>query len=170
MESKRCKRCGEVKPISDFGKNGSYKDGLQALCVICIRTRSKGYRDTPENRRKNRERSLRWRFGITSGHYQWMLESQGGVCAICGKPPTGKHAFHVDHCHDTGDIRGLLCSTCNTGIGGLKDDPNLLRAAIAYLGGKPRLTNCWLSTTGPAPSAIPTEDEDRSIPDHASHS
>ena len=63
-----------------------------------------------------------------------MLEIQGDACAICGTKDTGnRKAFHVDHCHDTGKIRGLLCGNCNSGIGNLRDDINLLQRAIEYL-------------------------------------
>ena len=68
-----------------------------------------------------------------------MLEKQGGVCAICGgsEPKdagTGhRRRFAVDHCHETGRVRGLLCVNCNSGIGKLKDSPDLLRRALDYL-------------------------------------
>ncbi len=58
-----------------------------------------------------------------------MLAEQGGLCAICVKAPTG----HVDHCLETGRVRALLCSTCNGGLGQVKDDLDVLRAAAAYV-------------------------------------
>ncbi len=83
-------------------------------------------------------RSLRESFGLTLAEYGKMLVAQNGVCAICAHPEThmrnGKvKALAVDHSHETGEIRGLLCSDCNTGIGKLKDDRNVLLAAIKYL-------------------------------------
>tara|TARA_R100001086_G_scaffold244692_1_gene174766 strand:- start:493 stop:747 length:255 start_codon:yes stop_codon:yes gene_type:complete len=64
-----------------------------------------------------------------------MLRDQRGKCAICGKPECEeKHSvLHVDHCHTTGDVRGLLCRNCNHVLGLMKDDAALLAAAIAYL-------------------------------------
>jgi hypothetical protein len=63
-----------------------------------------------------------------------MLEDQGHVCAICGtKDPGYKGRFVVDHDHDTGNVRGLLCDRCNTGIGFLQDNIAVLRSAINYL-------------------------------------
>ena len=63
-----------------------------------------------------------------------MLVAQGGVCKICGgDKPDGKHGWHVDHCHVTDRIRGLLCNLCNIGLGGFKDDPAVLQKAIEYL-------------------------------------
>ena len=71
-------------------------------------------------------------YGLTYDQYLCMLKSQGGVCAICGKAEE-KRRLAVDHCHNTGVIRGLLCGMCNTAIGKLNDDVNLLKKAIEYL-------------------------------------
>lgn len=60
-----------------------------------------------------------------------MLAAQDGVCAICKQTPEGQ--WNIDHCHDTGAVRGLLCSPCNIGIGQLGDDPERVRAALEYL-------------------------------------
>ena len=70
-----------------------------------------------------------------------MYEQQNGVCAICGKPETkvqyGKiQPLTVDHNHETGKVRGLLCFNCNIAIGKLKDDIVLLEKAIDYLKGE----------------------------------
>jgi hypothetical protein len=83
-------------------------------------------------------RALRADFGISLEKYNQMLEAQIGLCAICKQPETHKRdgkvkALAVDHHHGTGKIRGLLCSDCNTGIGKLKDDVNVLSNAIDYL-------------------------------------
>jgi len=85
-----------------------------------------------------RERWLRSRFDMSMDTYNGMLEAQGGVCAICRKPETHKRngklkALAVDHHHGTGKIRGLLCCDCNTGIGKLKENPDILTSAIEYL-------------------------------------
>ena len=66
---------------------------------------------------------------MTLEHYEAMLDAKGGVCAICGDAPSGT-VLHVDHHHETGVVRGLLCNRC---LGLLKDDPAVLRAALAYL-------------------------------------
>jgi hypothetical protein len=62
-----------------------------------------------------------------------MLKAQGGQCAICREPPNPKISLHVDHDHRTGRVRGLLCFTCNNGLGQLQDSPVLLRKAAAYV-------------------------------------
>jgi hypothetical protein len=75
-----------------------------------------------------------WRYGISPDEYNRLFESQNGRCAICGKPQSElKKALHVDHNHDSGEIRGLLCFTCNAGIGFFHDDIEVLRAAVLYL-------------------------------------
>jgi hypothetical protein len=83
-------------------------------------------------------RALREDFGISLDTYNQMFTAQGGVCAICKQPEThtrnGKlKALAVDHHHGTGKIRALLCCDCNTGIGKLKDSPEILEAAAAYI-------------------------------------
>lgn len=85
-----------------------------------------------ENPTKIRTSHLKRHFGITEEEYQELLKKQGGVCAICGSPPT-KKSLYVDHDHGTGVIRGLLCGKCNSGIGLLKDSMNLVEKALNYL-------------------------------------
>lgn len=76
------------------------------------------------------------RYGLTAADYHRMLAQQGGGCAICARADAGGRPgarFHVDHCHRTGRVRGLLCSNCNTGIGKFADDPGRLERAALYL-------------------------------------
>lgn len=80
-----------------------------------------------------RHRKLAEKFGIGLGDFRAMKTAQGGLCAICRRPPNGHGDFHVDHCHKTGKVRGLLCLSCNAGIGSLGDDVGRLEAAVAYL-------------------------------------
>lgn len=74
-------------------------------------------------------------YGLRLGQYDEMLTAQNGVCAICGGVNKSGKRLAVDHCHETGEVRGLLCTNCNTAIGKLGHDQALLRAAIQYLGG-----------------------------------
>lgn len=78
----------------------------------------------------SREYYLGYVYGISTGDYQHMLDEQEGKCAICGVSNT---ELHVDHDHDTGDVRALLCFSCNSGLGMFKDDPELLRKAAVYI-------------------------------------
>ncbi len=100
---------------------------------------SRRYYDSARGQRAVRERLL-GKFGLTPEEYDELLAAQNGLCAICGRPEraakksTGKPYFlSVDHDHETGRVRGLLCRTCNSAIGMLEDDQELFRAAIAYL-------------------------------------
>lgn len=87
-----------------------------------------------------RRRHLKRKFGITVEDYERMLTEQGGVCAICKGPETTVHAatgmvnsLAVDHCHTTLKVRGLLCWRCNTMIGKVEEDPQILQSMIIYL-------------------------------------
>ncbi len=99
-----------------------------------------------ENRRKRNEQNkqlpgpklnaqLMSRYGITLDEYNRLLAAQNHCCAICGKPESDykRKNLSVDHCHDTGKVRGLLCNQCNMGIGQLNDDYITTQRAAAYL-------------------------------------
>ncbi len=68
------------------------------------------------------------RFGMKLQHYNDMLEQQGGKCSICSEPATS-----LDHCHDSGLVRGLLCGHCNKMLGFARDNPDVLKRAVEYL-------------------------------------
>jgi hypothetical protein len=82
-----------------------------------------------------RKNHLKAQFGITPEDYDRMYAEQNGVCVVCGTASPGRSSsyFHVDHCHATNVVRGLLCNGCNLGLGHFKDDKERLSAAIAYL-------------------------------------
>jgi hypothetical protein len=73
------------------------------------------------------------KYGISLADFKGILAAQDGCCAICHSDKSGRRGWHVDHDHQSGVVRGLLCHFCNTAIGSLKDDPELLRAAALYL-------------------------------------
>jgi hypothetical protein len=81
---------------------------------------------------KFRRWSLKTIYGISLDDYARLLARQGGVCAICQRPPA-KERLCIDHCHATGKVRGLLCRACNFALGLLRDDANAVMAAAAYL-------------------------------------
>lgn len=85
----------------------------------------------PKNERRYRLKKM---FGITIDDFERMDAEQGGVCAICQKPPTGRQKnLCVDHCHTTGRVRGLLCDKCNRAIGLLDENPDTINRAVSYL-------------------------------------
>jgi len=79
------------------------------------------------------DRHFRKYYGITLDQYDALWTSQGGICAICRKAPNHGRPLHVDHCHSTGVVRGLLCMHCNRGVGGFMDNPDWCEAAARYL-------------------------------------
>jgi len=93
-------------------------------------------RKTPEQRSAQYRRdNLRRFYDLTPDQFAELLAGQGNCCAICRTDTPGGRTgqFHVDHDHGTHEVRGLLCHHCNTALGLLKEDPGLLRKAIAYL-------------------------------------
>ncbi len=93
------------------------------------------------NINKRREKALMKSYGITLNQYDEMFSNQNGVCLICNEPETRKYKgklmpLSVDHSHKTEEVRGLLCSNCNLGIGYFNDDPGILLQAITYLRNK----------------------------------
>ena len=144
LQQKRCSVCRQVLPFSEFGPHRTARLGLRSECRKCGSEKSMKWNDA--NWDKNRDTRLRREFGITLEQYNAMLAEQGGVCAICGEPPTvvnyrpsrrqgrpTRPILVVDHDHGTGKIRGLLCIHCNRGLGFLKDDAVIVRFALKYL-------------------------------------
>lgn len=139
-ESKRCPRCQEIKPLSEWTLRltGPRKGQPVAHCNSCSNAAMK--------ERKKRDPSLydriEWKsklkrlYGITPEQYHEMLANQGGVCAICGthkrraNRPTER--LSVDHCHRTGRVRGLLCTRCNSALA-FFDDAIFAEKVAVYL-------------------------------------
>jgi hypothetical protein len=95
---------------------------------------------TPRGRASHHATHIKGLYGIAAEVYGVLLKSQHGRCAICGNPPSGgpkERQLVVDHNHagtsGSGEVRGLLCSRCNIGLGGFRDNPAFLLSAISYL-------------------------------------
>lgn len=142
MSSKRCPKTG-------LSVSYAYKRGCR--CEACrankaVYTANEGekarerarkwHKENPERVKQHRKRSADRRWLKAWGD---LLEKQNGKCAVCGRGgadpdmSNSSKRLCVDHCHDTGAIRGLLCGHCNVGLGHFQDDPELLQAAIDYL-------------------------------------
>jgi hypothetical protein len=141
-EVKTCTRCGEQATLEYFSLARKATATANAVyrpeCKQCQSDRAmEWFRQNPERTSASKRRLNLLTYGLTVEEYDAMVESQGGVCAICRKPPRGTHArdqrLVVDHCHTSGLNRGLLCNTCNRAIGLLGDDVELLYNAISYL-------------------------------------
>lgn len=135
-----CGRCKLTKPASEFSKDsGNKATGLQRRCKQCQKEQFKIYYDENRDhlidkvmayREKYGRTDMHARYGITNLEYKQMVDERQGRCQICDKKPI---TLTVDHDHDTGKFRGLLCDGCNNGLGKFKDDPRLLMKAIKYL-------------------------------------
>jgi hypothetical protein len=92
-----------------------------------------------QNPDKYKNQEIQAKYGISINDYYLILGMQGGVCSICGSidPKFGRKYFCVDHCHSTGKVRGLLCHTCNLGLGHFDDSLQLIQSAQAYLTSPP---------------------------------
>lgn len=84
-------------------------------------------------RLEKRAERLRLEYGLSLAEFDAMASAQGGRCAVCSIVPPASEVLHVDHDHETGAIRGLLCNTCNRALGMFGDDLDRVRAAVAYL-------------------------------------
>lgn len=131
MYIKVCKQCGKEGSVDLFQKDITKKDKLRPECKECTAANRKKRYSPVVNRKNNMQKNFGK--GILDT-YQHLFELQGGVCAICQSPENGRYAhLSVDHNHDTGKIRGLLCNNCNRGIGLLRDNPELIRKAAQYV-------------------------------------
>lgn len=134
-----CRQC-DIKLIEGVNWAASHASRKQRICKACNSKQTKEWRK--QNLKKQREyaekRGKWWieaRYGIDEVEWKRMFDAQLGRCAICdSEDPKGNHGvFHVDHCHETGKVRALLCDTCNRGLGMFYDNINILKSAIEYL-------------------------------------
>lgn len=152
MPVKICSKCKEEKSFSCFYKSKKgCKHGLSSYCKECykilrhtrwkrdkekVKQQYKKWEQNNPDKRKNIQ--LRNNHGLTLDDYNAMLKNQRGVCAICGRPERIKHKekirdLAVDHNHQTGKIRQLLCGNCNYMLGHADENITILQNAITYL-------------------------------------
>ena len=125
-----CSTCKLDKPKNKFYKNRSRSRGYGYQCKTC-----KGALDKKiYSKEKQKSYKHLKRYGINKDGYNTMFEKQQGCCAICNTHQSNlKRSLAVDHCHETGKIRGLLCTNCNIGLGNFKDSLVNLNMAVFYL-------------------------------------
>ncbi len=131
--TKRCSSCGVEKPIEENFWKG------QCYCIPCHKEKQKkkfGSR-TPK---KRLEQHLKYKYKTTLETFFQIIEEQAGKCAICCEElpdlmvyEQRRRGYAVDHNHETGKVRGLLCISCNSVLGLSKDNPDVLRRAARYL-------------------------------------
>lgn len=139
-ERKTCSGCDSSKPIEEFGPDRRSLDGRQSRCYGCCSIDKRRAAGAEGGRERiavvERRSKYKYRYGLTDEAYAAMLEAQGGVCAVCGRPPSGgpkSKNLVVDHCHTSKAVRGLTCQRCNVGIGYLGDSAAGLMRAVEYL-------------------------------------
>lgn len=136
---KQCPKCLQNKEWSEFSKEKNRPDGHSWQCKAC----NSEYRKTPERvavrrkrdcseagKRSSWFRQIKYKYGLNKEQYLTLI-SKTPNCEICNELFKGNP--HIDHCHTTGKIRGLLCGNCNRAIGMLKEDKKILLSAIQYL-------------------------------------
>lgn len=125
-----CIDCGE-NDLSKFYLDTKGRR-TNARCKECHKAKCKE-RWHSKSRVEKQASRVHSMYGITPEQYLALYDLQQGKCAICMKEPTTQRGLHVDHCHATQEVRGLLCHGCNVALGSLKDDVSLLEKAISYL-------------------------------------
>lgn len=132
MKDKRCPTCNTVKPISDYWRG-------QVYCIPCHKNKqnTQWHSRTPKSRL---EQHLKYKYGITQAEFNEAWQKQDGNCAICENElpdlmeyNNRRRGYAIDHNHDTGEFRGILCLNCNSMLGMSKDDIGVLQSAIIYL-------------------------------------
>jgi hypothetical protein len=124
-----CPKCGE----NDLAKFYVDKKGGRSN-KVCRECHKKDCKERWHTRSwLDRWASRNYKYGVTKEFLLDLYEKQQGVCKICEDKPKTQRGLHVDHCHKTGVVRGLLCHGCNVAIGSMKEDPEILSKAIEYL-------------------------------------
>lgn len=122
---KKCTKCDVEKPLEEYGSAGAR---LRANCKSCVSEYNRKRYSNPILREREQFRAIKTKYGLSKEQYLEMVE---GGCQMCHTDIK----LVVDHCHDTGRVRGILCHWCNIAIGHLKDNPELALRAYYYLGG-----------------------------------
>lgn len=125
-----CPSCQQVLPIEEFVRNRRTKSGFGSYCRPC--QRAKVAESVKRRHGTTRHYHLKRRYGLGADEVLAMLEVQDSACLVCRRRITVETS-HVDHDHDTGSVRGILCFGCNGGLGQFGDDPEVLVRAARYL-------------------------------------
>lgn len=126
-----CTKCKTEKSLDNFYPDKSKLSGYRRECKNCLKMRP-----IKRNVESVRNATLKYKYGISQKRYEEMFLKQRGECAICSSPFSNTRTasrLSVDHCHKTKKVRGLLCHSCNMGLGAFKDDVRRIRKAVTYL-------------------------------------
>jgi hypothetical protein len=152
QQDRQCTKCCETKPITEFYPRNERPIGRQSQCRRCMNLGNQRRLKTPEARAVRAASMRKWRetnkahvsnyhfalrlkksYGISRQEYDAFLARQNNGCAICDQVHSETKRLCVDHCHATGKVRGLLCNSCNLGLGKLGDTIEAIERAAAYL-------------------------------------
>ena len=129
---KHCKTCGETKPIDPFWKG-------QSACVPCTKEKQKN-RWASRTPQKRLEQHLKYKYGVSHAEFSKAWQEQNGCCCICENElpdlmtyDNRRRGYAIDHNHETGEFRGILCIKCNSLLGMASDRVDVLYAAAKYL-------------------------------------
>jgi hypothetical protein len=129
---KNCTKCRENLELKCFNKDKRAKDGLHSSCRKCHDLCVRNWQS--KNQDKIKDTTLKRKYGISLVDYNKMLELQNNSCYVCKiKQKDFKKMLYVDHCHTTGDVRKLLCETCNLTLGKVKENIEILQNLIDYI-------------------------------------
>ena len=131
--SKRCTGCNQIKLFTEYYPNKRGKGGVQWRCKKCsLAYINKWHRKNPRKYRYGGWLKAKYGIVVTLEDYNKMSAAQDGVCAICQKVDKTGRRLAVDHDHNTGEIRGLLCGRCNRLLGQAEKDLPRIEGLIAY--------------------------------------
>jgi hypothetical protein len=149
---KKCSSCGVDKNRSCFHRRKDSPDGLRGRCKRCVNEQNKGYRNTEIGRSSNRASVRRYtssnkgretkrlrrfkKYGITEDKYLGLLVLQLHKCAMCSSDFGPMNKPRIDHDHNSGKVRSLLCNNCNWRLGFVENNLEWTKEAIEYLGTK----------------------------------
>ena len=136
MDDKRCPQCKRVLSLALFPKRTHSPNGKHPWCRECKQKYARKYNKLPAEQKKTRKRYLATRYNISLKKYEELHRNQNGMCFLCSKvekPASRNTRLCVDHNHNTGKIRGLLCDNCNRALGMFGDDYRVLQRAANYL-------------------------------------
>jgi len=128
-----CTKCCVTKNLDQFHKRTALKRGHDSWCKDCKAIYRKQYFKANYHKETTRSRIKAWKYlgvDISYEEYQKRVLHLNGKCELCSNDT---QTLHVDHCHKTGQVRGLLCGSCNRGLGLFKDSKDVLKEAINYL-------------------------------------
>ena len=135
---KKCTNCHNIKDLSCFGSAKHHRDGKTSQCNDCRNEKLRQAYKNPEVKKRYRNRQLKNDFGITLDTYNQMLSEQESCCATCNRHVSElSKPLVVDHDHNTGKVRGLLCDYCNRLLGNYENKPELFKSFDSYLSSPP---------------------------------